>query len=231
MGIELSIDQKGLARFSRFGQQVQKQLPFAVSLALNAVAGGSNMVPGSKSSNIRTALKGATRGYFDKPTTFIQNAWRQTFAKKSNLTVTIYAEEKRVKYLKAHIQGGARTLKAYEAKLLSLGDEPTRVLIPSFVKKNAAGNVTRGTLGKIIQAQTINGPGSVFIGRPRGGSRPVGVYERTKQGSLKPLFVTQSSAVYRRGFPLEQTAQNVVARRFNTYLAAALQQALANAKR
>lgn len=230
MGIELTIDQRGLARFSRFGQQVQKQLPFATSLALNALAGGSNKIPGSKAQNIRTALAGASRGYFDQPTKFIQNAWRTTFASRSNLQVIIHPEEKRVKYLKAHIQGGARTFKGYEAKLLGIGNQRTQALIPSFVKRNSAGNVTQGTLGKIISAQSARGAGSVFIGTPRGGARGAGVYERTRGGALKPLFVAQPRAYYTGKFPLQQTAETVYRRRFNQYLSMALEQALRSAK-
>lgn len=230
MAITLSIDQKGLARLTSFGQQLGKQLPFATSKALNAVAGGLNDIPGSKAANIRTALKGASKGYFDNPTTFIQNAWRQTYASKRNLQLYVYPEEKRVKYLKANIRGGARTYKAYEAKLMGLGPQGTQILIPSFVKRNAAGNVTRGTLGSIIRSVAATGKGSAFVGQPRGGARPYGVYQRTKQGTLKPLFVAQSQAIYRPRFPIDQVAQTVVGRRFNGYFMSALEAALRNAK-
>lgn len=230
MAIELTIDQKGLVALSRRSKAIAKQLPFATSLALNALAGGSSKIPQSKSQNIRRALAGASKGYFDQPTKFIQNAWRQTYAKRADLQVTIYAEERRVKYLKAHIQGGARTYKGYEAKLLGLGNQRTQALIPTFVKRNGAGNVTRGTIGKIINAQKASGAGSVFVGKPLGGNRPTGIYERTKAGTLKPLFVAQPRAYYRAGFPLQQTAWTVQSRRFSTYLQAALEQALATAR-
>lgn len=230
MAIDITIDQKGLARFSRFGQQLQKQLPFATSVAMNALAQGVKSIPGSDTYNIRTALVGASKGYFNKPTPFIAKGWRATRAKKSDLQVIIHPEEKRVKYLKAHFTGGARTYKDYEARLLAGSGLSTQALIPSYVKRNPAGNVTRGTLGKIIGAEATRGPGSVFIGKPFGGNRGTGVYERTAQGSLKPLFVAQPRAYYTGGFPLEQTAWTVYSRRFNGYLYAALEQALASAK-
>ena len=211
-------------------QAVQKQMAFATSVALNAIAQGVKSIPGSDANNIRTALAGASKGYFHRPTPFITKGWRATRASKSKLEVTIYPEEKRVKYLKAHITGGARTYKGYEAKLLGDAGISTQALIPSFVKRNSAGNVTRGTLRKIINAQGQLGAGSVFIGKPTGGNRGTGVYERTKQGSLKPLFVAQSKAFYTGDFPLQRTAWTVQNRRFATYFNAALKQALASAR-
>ncbi len=230
MAIELTIDQGDLKRATAWTKAVAKQLPFAVSRALNALANGSKSIPGSDANNIRTALAGASKGFFNQPTPFIANGWRATRADKTNLEVTIHPEKERVKYLKAHFTGGARTYKGYEAKLLGLGGQSTQALIPSFVKVNKAGNVPRATIGKIINAQSERGPGSVFVGRPRGGNRPLGVYERTKKGTLKPLFVAQSKAFYSGGFPLERTAWTVQSRRFSTYLLAALEQAVASAK-
>ena len=230
MAITLTIDPGDLKRATGWSKAMAKQLPFAASLALNAVANGSKSIAGSDANNVVKALTGASKGYFDQPTPFIQKAWRSTRATKGNLEVTIHPEESRVKYLKAHITGGARTYKGYEAKLLGLGGQGTQVLIPSFVKVNKAGNVPRATIGKIIDATTATGPGSVFIGKPRGGNRPLGVYERTKRGTLKPLFVAQSRAYYKGNFPLQQTAWTVQSRRFSTYLKAALEQAIASAR-
>jgi len=231
MGIELTIDQRGLAKFSRFGQQIQKQLPFAASVALNALGSGASQIPGSRAKSIVTALAGASRGYFDQPTKFVQNGWFATKAKKSNLQIVIHPKDKQLPYLKAHITGGARSYKPFEPTLLSIGSAQTQALIPSFVKRNSAGNVTRNTIGKIIANQKITGPGSVFIGIPRGGSRKLGVYERTRTGTLKPLFVAKPRAYYNGRFPLAQTAQTVYTRRFNEFLYLALQKSLASARR
>jgi hypothetical protein len=230
MALSITVDTTGLQALAKQSSALAKQLPFAVSLALNGSAKGSRSIPGSDAYNVVKALAGASRGYFDQPTPFIEKAWRATNANKANPEVTIYPEDKRVKYLKAHITGGARTYKGYEAKLLGLSNESVQALIPSFVKRNQAGNATRGTLGKIIQASAAKGPGSVLVGKPRGGNRPVGVYERTKQGSLKPLFVAQPTAIYRGGFPLSQTTATVINRRFSSYLEAALEQALKSAR-
>ena len=229
MALSLTIDQD-LSKATAWTKAVQKQLPFATSAALNAVAGGSAKIPGSKASNIREALKGASRGYFDQPTKFIQNAWRQTYAKKRDLKVTIYAADKQVPYLKAHLTGGRRTYKGYEAKLLGITNQGTQYLVPAAVKRNNAGNVTRATLRKITANAAATGPGSVLVGRPLGGNRPLGVYERTKRGKLKPLFVTTPSTQYKAGFPLENTASTVMQRRFNAYFGSALQNALRTAK-
>lgn len=227
--LSIAID-SNLDKATSWAGAMNKQMRFAASQALNASAKGSRSIAGSDTYNALTALQGASRGYFDKPTPFIQKAWRATTANKSNLELTIYPEDKRLKYLKAHITGGDRTYKAYEAKILGLTKQGTQVLIPSFVKLNNAGNVSRATLGKIITAATTQGAGSVLVGTPRGGNRPLGVYERTRGASLKPLFVAQQKANYRPGFPLIQTVETVFGRRYTGYFQTALEQALASAR-
>ena len=54
-----------LPKAIRWTDAMTKQLPFAISQALNRTA-----------FDARTSLGGATRQYFDRPTTFIQNGWR-----------------------------------------------------------------------------------------------------------------------------------------------------------
>lgn len=214
-----------LPKAIRWTDQMTKQLPFAISKALNSVG-----------FDARTALKGASRTYLDKPTPFIQNAWRVDKSDKRNLVVTVFPEAKREPYLRTNITGGARGLKPFEAKLASLakGTLPSnsRLVPTANVKTNAYGNVGLATLrrlGSKVSTQYTNN--SIFIGQPKGGARPPGVYQRYNHNlRLKPLFLATPRATYQPRFPINEIGTKVAERRFGGYLRSALQQALATAR-
>jgi hypothetical protein len=222
MAITLTIDQKDLQRATAWSKAVAKQLPFATTQALTTTAFSA-----------RDALKGASKTVFDKPTTFIQNAWRVQKATKATLTAIVYPEDRRRPYLKANILGGARGTKPFEAKLLGAATGPlagnTR-LIPGVVRRNAQGNVSLATLKKIGNNIATTGKNSVFIGTPSGGNRPAGVYQRTPKGTLLPLFIAVRKASYQRRFKIDDIGSKIVQRRFNQYLMTSLEKALATAR-
>jgi hypothetical protein len=211
-----------LPKAIRWTDTMTKQLPFAISQALNSTAFSA-----------RDAFKGASQAVFDKPTTFIQNAWRVKKATKATLTAIVYPEERRRPYLKANIRGGARGTKPFEAKLLGAATGPigsnTR-LVPGAIRRNAQGNVSLATLKKLTSNIGKTGNNSVFIGTPSGGSRPPGVYQRTPKGGLRPLFIAVRRATYQRRFKIDEIGQKVVQRRFNQYLMSSLEKALATAR-
>lgn len=219
----LTLDIKSdLSRAVRWTDQMVKQLPFAASQALN-----------STGFDIRNSLKGASRQYFDQPTPFIQNAWRVDRSTKRSLVVTIFPEAKREPYLRANITGGRRGTKPFEAKFL--GEASSAIpsgskLIPAAINRNAAGNVSLAALKRISQQIGQPGRNGVFVGTPRGGGRPPGVYQRAARGRLKPLFLAVPSATYRPIFPIADIGTKVAERRFYTYLASSLEKALASAR-
>lgn len=227
MAIELTIDQKGLARFSRFGQQVQKQMPFAASQALNAVA-----------FDARTALNGATRGYFDRPNKFTQSAFLVQKSSKRNLIVAIYANDQpgrnRAKYLRPEIQGGTRRAKGFERYFAGVANDGTipqgYALVPTRnVKLNAQGNVSMATLKQITKGLSGSKRGGFFIGTPRHSTRPPGVYRRSRE-QLFAYFIAQPAPSYRSRFPMPDIAGKVVGRKFNGYFMSSLERALATAR-
>ena len=222
MAISLTIDQKDLGRATAWSRAVAKQLPFATTNALTSTAFSA-----------RDAFKGASQTVFDKPTTFIQNAWRVKKATKATLTAIVYPEERRRPYLKANIRGGARGTKPFEAKLLGAATGPlggnTR-LVPGAIRRNAQGNVSLATLKKLTSNIGTTGKNSAFIGTPSGGSRPPGVYQRTPKGGLHPLFIAVRRATYQRRFKIDEIGQKIVERRFNKYLMSSLEKALATAR-
>jgi hypothetical protein len=219
----LTLDIKSeLPKAIRWTDTMTKQLPFAISQALNSVG-----------FDARTALKGASRTYFDKPTPFIQNAWRVDKSNKRNLVVTVLPEAKREPYLRANITGGRRGTKPFEAKFLgeasgSLSD--SLKLIPAVVRRNAQGNVSLAALRRLSAKIGTTGKGSVFVGTPAGGNRPPGVYQRGTKGRLVPIFVAVPSATYRPIFPINDIGTKIAERRFGRYLRSSLEKAVASAR-
>lgn len=228
MAILLTIDQQGLEKLSRFGSAVQKQLPFATSVALNAVAFDG-----------RTAANGATVGAFNKPTRFTQTAFLVQKSTKRDLQAAIYANDapgkNRAKYLRYGIQGGSRAQKGFERWFAGVANDgtvpPGATLVPTGnVKLNAQGNVTQATLKRIGQGLGGNARGGFFIGTPRGsGGRPPGIYRRSRE-RLFAYFIAKPRPRYRTRLDLPAIAGKVIERRFNGYLMSSLERALATAR-
>ena len=228
MAILLTIDQQGLDKLSRFGSAVQKQLPFATSVALNAVAFDG-----------RTAANSATVGAFNKPTRFTQTAFLVQKSTKRDLTAAIYANDapgkNRAKYLRYGIQGGARPAKGFELYFAGVANDGTipkgTTLVPtSNVKLNASGNVSLATLKSIGKGLGSNARGGFFVGTPRGaGTRPPGIYRRSRE-RLFAYFIAKEAPSYSSRFNLPNIAGKVIERRFNDYLMSSLEKALSNAR-
>ncbi len=219
--LRLSLDSE-LPKMQRWTAAMTKQLPFATSQALNSTA-----------FDARKAINGATRQYFDRPTPFIQNAYRVQRSTKRNLVAIVFPEAKREPYLRRNVTGGQRGTKPFEAKYLSEASRSVSKgskLIPAAIRRNAQGNVSLAALRRISGQVGTNGRNSVFIGTPRGGNRPPGVYQRSTKGRLVPLFVAVPSATYRPIFPVREIGTKVAERRFGRYLRSSLERALATAR-
>lgn len=222
MAITLSIDlTQDLGRVEAWSATLKKQFPFAASQALNATA-----------FDARKSINASTRQYFDRPTTFIQNAYRVEKSTKRTLTAIVFPEAKRQPYLLRNITGGQRGSKPFEAKLIGASSgaiESGSKLLPVGLKRNAQGNVSLAALKRLTGQIGPTGRNSVFIGTPKGGNRPPGVYQRVGQ-KLKPLFVSLPSATYRPIFPVQEIGAKVAKRRFGGYLRSSLEKALASAR-
>jgi len=199
-----------LPKAVRWTDAMTKQLPFSISQALNATG-----------FDARKSLNGATRQYFDRPTKFIQKSFLVRKSTKRNLIVEVYPDAKRKPYIGRNITGGTRGQKPFELRYQSLttGTLPQgRALIPAAIRTNANGNVSLATIKRISKQVATFGPNSVFIGRPVGGGREPGIYQRTRGGKLKPLFLSASLPSYRPIFPLNEIGTKVAERRFGVYL-------------
>ena len=207
----ISLDiQSELPKAIRWTDAMTKQLPFSISQALNATG-----------FDARTALNGATRQYFDRPTRFVQRSFIVRRSTKRNLVVDIYPDRKRLPYIGRNITGGTRGQKPFELRLQSLttGTLPQgNALIPAAIRRNANGNVSLAAIKRVTGQVATKGPNSVFIGRPTGDARQPGIYQRTRSGRLKPLFLSSDLPTYRQIFPMEQIGLKVAQRRFGVYL-------------
>lgn len=213
----------------RWTDGMVKQLPFAMSQALNAVA-----------FDARKAINSSTKQYFDRPARFTQNAFFVQKASKKTLEAVVFAEaapgRDRARYLKYGIQGGARSQKGFERKFLAEIVDTRRLpsgqqFVPtSLVKLNASGNVSLATIKRIQKGLNTKGTGTFFVGTPKGGDRPAGIYRRSK-GQLFPYFIaTDQQANYQRRFPIDDIGTKVINRRYTGYLSSSLEKALASAR-
>ena len=224
MGLSLTIDQD-LKRFDRFLNNNRKQLPFATSLALNDT--GFDM---------RKSFNNATKSAFDKPTKFTQKAFLTTKSKKTNLVVHVFAKDieggDAARYIRFGVQGGARPPKGFEKFFEGLPNDRSLGMNVYFMptremKRDSFGNISRANLKKVSASVTA---GTSFIGTPKGGNRPAGIYER-KKGTLIAKFITTTSKPrYDARLNLQQIGDKVVQRRFDQHFNKAMTKAIATAK-
>ena len=228
MGIELSIDQD-LKLFDRFLNNYRDQLPFASSVALNKT-----------SFDIKDTLKKSTKGAFNKPTSFTQNAFLVKRSKKNNLVAHTFAQDQagkdRARYLRFGVKGGQRIPKGFELYFGGLADDgtiqPNSYFYPtSFIKYDKHGNVTRSTLKRISSGISNNPRGGFFIGTPANNpSKPPGIYRRSRE-KLFPFFIASTRKPnYQSIFNIEQIAGKVVQRRFNQHFDKAMSKAIETRK-
>ena len=228
MPIQLSIDQD-LDRASAWSRSVGKQLPFATSVAINNAA-----------FDARKAINSGTKGAFHVPVKFTQSAFLVQKSKNRDLTAFVYAQDKagkdRARYLRFGIQGGSRPQKGMDV-FFELG-VPNDGTIPagayfmptSLVKTNASGNVTQATLRRISKGISGDPRGGFFIGTPRGGSRPPGIYRRSRE-QLFPYFIaTTDKPDYTGRFNIETIGGKVIQRNFGKHFDAALSKAVSTAR-
>jgi hypothetical protein len=213
----------------RWTDAMTKQLPFAISQALNASA-----------FDARTALNGSTRQYFDRPNRFTQSAFLVQKTNKRELEAIVYANAQqgrdRARYLRYGIQGGARQQKGFEKKFLAeiVGTRTipaTAQLVPtSLVKLDGSGNVSLSTIKRIQKGLSGKARGGFFIGTPKGGDRPPGIYRRSRE-QLFPYFIaTTDRGSYKPRLPMAEIGSKAVQRRFGGYLRSSLEKALATAR-
>jgi len=239
MGIRLDIKSE-LPTAIKWTNQHTKQLPFSIAQAINASVQGSKFIAGSKQKSALNRLAESSRRYLDRPKKQTQKGFRATVARKATLTSVITTKDRPYnmgRYLDQNIFGGNR-LPKYDAlfvKHTTATNIPgNSVLVPTknaFLKQDKYGNVSKATINKVITAigtGTTKG-NNIFIGKPKGGNRPAGVYMRHNNNKrLSALFIAQPNASYPAIFPAKKEAEDAIQKTFGMYLRRQLQVNVAN---
>ena len=207
-----------------------KQLGFSVATAMNAAVQGSKFISGSKQRSALQALANQAPRYLDRPKKSTQKGWRATRANKRKLSTTILPKDRpynQQRYLGGSATGGGRAPKDFGAALMNhplarnIPSGSRLVPTPAMKRDKTHGNISKTQINKLFeQANTTHYQSkSVFIGKPRGGNRPAGVYRRSnKNNTLRPLFYAVSNVRYGARFPAEKVVGATIQKDFGIYL-------------
>lgn len=207
-----------------------KQIPFATALALNELAKGVRDVEGE--------LIGET---FDSPTPFTRNAYRIEVATKAKPIAVVMAKDIQAQYLEPYVVGGNRSLGTKRG-----------MLAPRAVGLNKYGNLTRGKLA------SLKAKPNVFIGAVtfKNGNTVNGVWQRNEvargqrrqarygygtkgahsvvagaRTTLMLLIQFEDTTPAPKRLPFEPRARKYLDRNARPVFEAALNRAIANARR
>lgn len=219
----------------------QKQLPFAMALALNDTA-----------TDVVKAEQQHMQQVFDRPTRWTLNAFQVRRASKTKLTATIERKSAigRRFYLEVQEKGGGRRQTGIERLMIGRLKYPgiINAITPAEgAKLNVAGNMSPAFVQRVLSAVQVQrdqlqntttasrgrarGRAQYFVPRP-GSKLSPGVWERKarKGGIQKVMHFTQSEPRYRARFKFDEVAERTARKVFERHLSARLRQAIATAK-
>ena len=215
-GIQLSIDTSGISKAQAWLAQIQGQMPYAASRALNDAA-----------QKVAQDLNKSTTQYFDRPTRFTQNAYRvSSRSNKANLVAEVRPKSIQERYLLPSIRGGVRPQRPSERRLggISPAWRPG-----ADARLNASGNMSKAAVVKAIKG----GDPYFRLGEQRGKLRP-GIYQRMGSGTMRRYKVKSILSFNKlpnipRRWPIERIARGSLNASWtpliNRYLAEALRTA------
>lgn len=218
----------------------REQLPFAAALALTTTA-----------QDVKEALTEEMRTVFDRPTRFTLNSLFVEPATKDRMKARVWMKDRiqdsggrpATEWLAPQIYGGGRNQKAAEKRLNAKGVLPDgKYIMPGKgLKLDAHGNISRGTLNKILSglgAQFDRYANSTTSRRSVGnlnryfvmkkGSRPIGIAERTGKGKsgMRLVIAFGSRPQYSKRFDFFEVAKRVAEDRLPIRFELALARAL-----
>ncbi|MEE2739583.1 MAG: hypothetical protein VX435_15230 [Planctomycetota bacterium] len=143
-------------------------------------------------------------------------------------------------YLEPHIKGGGRRAKASERALRARGIiASNKFIAPKDVSLNRAGNVTKGTMTRILSGlSALEGAArgsksrqskSYFAMRLGGKGSEFAIFERSGK-NLKKLFKITKPQQYRKRFYFNQVSTDAVNKHFQKNFTKALSDALRTAR-
>ncbi|HET6606732.1 MAG TPA: hypothetical protein VFG62_08695 [Rhodopila sp.] len=196
MKLDISVDVKRVTANMDFAA---RQIPFA---AAQAATGLARLVQAEERAALSTV--------FDHPTKFTLNAFSVKGATKSNLVAEVFAKDKQAAYLEpSEVQG---------LQVLGAG---TRIRTPVDIKKNASGDIPRGTIARLA------GKKGFFVGAVKG---IFGLWQRVSRGKVKLLVAFTRPVPVKTHLDFQKRAALVVDTNFSAIFSAALRKALRTAK-
>lgn len=214
----------------------KKQIPFAMSLALNETA-SIGQKAGQKEMN----------KVFDRPTPFILKSLRVTRASKNKLVSEVGFKNVFGKFgaaventLKPHIEGGERKPKASEMTLRRAGIlRADEFIVPSrALRLNRFGNIPPGTMNKILsniggfgeQGYKANTPAAnrtfKYVVAEVGGTRGIWTIQAKK---WKPVLIFVRKPRYKVRFDFYGVTEAEINKGFPSAMSRSLKKALATA--
>lgn len=210
--INISFDSSGIDKAQRWVAEIQGQLPYAASRALNDVA-----------KQAAAALNASTTKHFDRPTRFTQNAYSvSTYSTKRNLEAVISPKPIQARYLTPSIVGGVRPQRPSERRLGGL----TPAWAPGRdARLNASGNMSKAALLRAF----AGGPNHFTVKNQRGKLRP-GIYQRMKAGALKQVLSFGRLPTIPKRWPVERIANASISNSWPAALNKRMAEALSSAR-
>ena len=234
----ITIRAEGMKEVLAYLDDIKKrQLPFAVSKALNMTA-----------KSVQAELNSTMKSVFDRPIPFTLNSIYIKPSTKDNLSVEVGHKDWAAKgtaageYLKPHIFGGNRSFKRSERRY-------GEYIMPSkFAPLDQYGNITKGKMTQIMSVTKMHVdryqnttkrskeknkklPG-YFISHGGRGLK-AGIWQRygRKNRSVKPIFFFSKAPQYQKRYPFFEVARKVVQVKFPRLFGTAMFEALRTARR
>lgn len=212
MAFDISIKSNVREVARRLDRIQKKQLPFAISVALNKTAEFT-----------ATNLNNDTRRYFENPTPFTQRAFGFKKSNKRNLTARVFARRTQNEYLQYQVFGG---IKRPQGRAL---------VLPENIRLNRYGNIPRNSIKRLLARR------DTFSGVVRGvaGIWQRGHYTRSgrfssssksRGSSLRLLVAYEPSATYVPRYPYSRLTRTYVDKAIEPFFDAALKQARRTAR-
>jgi hypothetical protein len=199
---------------ARFEAVATRQMPFALSRALNDTA-----------TDVRAAEVATMKRVFDRPTPYTLGAFQIKPATKANLVAVVEQKEQagRRDYLKREAEGGARKSTALETLLsykLPYAGILTAILPADNARLDRYGNWSTGQRNEVMAAigamrDSTSNRSALSLKRKKNPSKffvptsglPPAIYERTGKGQLKVILAfTAAAPTYTPRFPFRQVA-------------------------
>lgn len=185
------------SRIQRDLSDMQKQIPYATSVAVNSLAFDAMRLENSAMSEI-----------FDHPRPFTTRATQVNKATKSNPTAVVSLRDQQAKYLTPYETGGDHWVGARAGT----GD----LLVPVDGRTDAYGQIPRGLIKRLLArpdvfAGTVRGIRGIWQ-RPTRGTRRDGTRGTKGATGLKLLYVFRPNKAVDKHLDFEQRAVEMVQR-------------------